>query len=262
MSLRNRLEALVSNPRLIQAGTDLEFATSLLEYYNRKGCLTSGRRPWLDKLEEKYSEENWSDPFDNPVGQKLNLLLSNEQITPRDAAFANSLKNNFARYGALTERQEWALTQMVERYSPEGQLRRENWSEEYRTNHREEALIAAAYYEANPPYFRDLSIRILHEEGFVPTEKQFRSMTMNKYAQKVIAAAKAEAKYPVNSLIEGRASSSRRIRGKKAFVLKVNAAPITNAAKGVKKYLVLPVGEAAPIVVEERDIKLVKKIKK
>ncbi len=51
MSLRTRLETLVVNPRLIEAGGDLAFAQSLLEYYNKKGSLSSGRREWLDKLE-------------------------------------------------------------------------------------------------------------------------------------------------------------------------------------------------------------------
>ena len=52
------------------------------------------------------------------------------------------------------------------------------------------------------------------------------------------------------------------MRGKKAFVLKVDAAPVVNAAKGVKRYLVLPIGEAVPVLVEEREIKKVKKLKK
>ena len=60
----------------------------------------------------------------------------------------------------------------------------------------------------------------------------------------------------------GRASAGPRFRGKKAFVLKTNHGPVTNAAKGTKKYLVLPVGEPSPVVVEEREIKRVKKLKK
>ena len=52
------------------------------------------------------------------------------------------------------------------------------------------------------------------------------------------------------------------MRNKKAFVLKVDAAPVISAAKGVKRYLVLPIGEATPVLVEEREIKAVKKFKK
>jgi len=261
MNIRERLEALVVNPRLAESGGDLDFAKSLLGSYNARKSLSSGRRVWLDRLEEKYSEANYVDPLDNETGRQLKSLLS-EDLGDRDRAFVESLKRGFTRWGNLSEKQQYALQSIAERYSPEGQARLENWSEVYRSEHREEAIIAAHYYLANPPYYGDLSEKILNDESFIPSEKQVRSITKNKYAQKVIAATLAEAKYPVNSLVEGRASSSRSIRGKKAFVLQVNSGPVTSAAKGVKKYLVLPVGEATPVVVEERHIKLVKKIKK
>ena len=58
MGLRERLENLVANPLVVDS-TDYDFAKGLLEYYNRKGHLTSGRRPWLDKLEHKYDAANY-----------------------------------------------------------------------------------------------------------------------------------------------------------------------------------------------------------
>ena len=262
MSLRARLEALVANPRLIETGTDVAFANSLLEHYNRKGSLTSGRRPWLDKLEAKYDEVNFVNPLDNENGQILKALLEKPELTDRDRAFAESLRNGLARWGNLSEKQQYALTKLNERYSEEGRAKRAEWAATYAENHKPAAVIAAQYYAANPPYYGDLARKILNDEGFVPSEKQYRSITENKYAQKVIPAALAEPKYAVNALNEARTSSSRHIRGKKAFVLKVDAAPVTSAAKGVKKYLVLPVGEAVPVLVEEREIKAVKGLNK
>ena len=42
-------------------------------------------------------------------------------------------------------------------------------------------------------------------------------------------------------------------------VIDVNASPVTSAAKGAKKYLVLPFGSSLPVIVEERYIKKYKK---
>ena len=56
MKLSQRLNALVENPHLKGNKRDYGFAISLLEAYQRQGRLTPGRRPWLDKLEIKYSE--------------------------------------------------------------------------------------------------------------------------------------------------------------------------------------------------------------
>ena len=261
MSLRTRLETLVVNPRLIEAGGDLAFAQSLLEYYNKKGSLSSGRREWLDKLEYKYDEANWVDPLNNDDGRVIREILSSTELTDRDRNFVESLKSGLARFGNLSDRQQYALGKVAERYTAEGIAKRSVWLEQYNGEKRNLARIAAEYYAANPPYYGDLAHKILNEDDFVPSEKQYKALVENKYATKVVAAVLAEAKYPVNTLIEGRASCSRAMRGKKAFVLKVDAAPVVNAAKGVKRYLVLPIGEASPILVEEREIKAVKKIK-
>lgn len=261
MSLRNRLETLVVNPRLVEAGSDLAFATSLLEYYNKKKSLSSGRREWLDKLEYKYDEANWTDPLDCENGRTLNEILAHSDLSDRDKSFMESLKGALCRYGSLTEKQAYALGRTATRYTAEGIAALSVWTEQYNGEKRNLAKIAAGYYLCNPPYYGDLANKIANDEGFVPTEKQYKAIVENKYAQKVIAATVAEAKYAVNALVEGRASAPYNIRGKKAFILQIDAAPVKSAAKGTKNYLVLPISEAAPILVEERAIKLVKKIK-
>ena len=260
MGLRERLENLVANPLVVDS-TDYDFAKGLLEYYNRKGHLTSGRRPWLDKLEHKYDAANYVDPLEgNPQAKVIVDLLAKENIAEGDKRFLTSLKNAVARWGKLTERQAAALERITERYSEAGQQRRAVWSEIYATQ-RHEALAAANYYAANPPYYGDLAERILTEPDFIPTEKQFNAITQNKYAQKVIKATFSEPLFPAGAMVEGRASANYKLRGKKAFVLKVNYGHVTNAAKGTKKYLVLPVGAPTPLVVEEREIKKVKKLR-
>ena len=260
MSLRERLENLVANPLVVDS-TDYEFAKGLLEYYDRKGCLTSGRRPWLDKLEHKYDAANYVDPLEgNPHAKVILELLAKDDVADGDKKFLTSLKNAVARWGKLTDRQFSALERITERYSEEGQQRAAEWLTVY-ANRRHEAIAAANYYAANPPYYGDLAERILTEDDFVPTEKQFNAITQNKYAQKVIKATLSEPLFPAGAMVEGRASANYKLRGKKAFVLKVNYGHVTNAAKGTKKYLVLPVGAPTPLVVEEREIKKVKKLK-
>ena len=261
MGLRQRLENLVANPRLVKTGTDLEFAKSLLEYYNRKGCLTTGRRPWLDKLEEKYDAANWVDPLDNDQGRRIDNLLANENLNASSRRFAESLRSGVARYGALTERQLFALERLETRYSPEGQAKTQAWREEYLGGDmKRRAEIAAAYYAANPPYYGELANKILNEEGFVPTERQYNKMVNNKYAIKVVDAVMSEPKYPVNTIVEARSASpaGRILRGAKAFVMKTDHMAPTSSARGCKKYLLLPVGSPTPVTVEERWIKKAK----
>ena len=260
MGLKQRLENLVANPLVVDS-TDYVFAKGLLDYYNKKGYLSTGRRPWLDKLEVKYDPATYVDPLaGNPEAACIVALLEREDVSVRDKNFLESLKGAVARWGKLTDRQEYALNQIVERYSDEGRARRSEWSSIYKDGPRAEAVIAAHYYLSNPPYYADLATRIVTEDDFIPSEKQFNAITKNKYAQKVIKAALSEPLFAEGQMVEGRASSYK-LRGKKAFVLKVNYGYVTTAAKGTKKYLVLPVGQPAPVVVEEREIKKVKKLK-
>lgn len=261
MGLRVRLQNLVNNPLVVES-SDYNFAQSLLSSYERAGRLTAGRKHWLCKLEEKYNPETYVDPLQgNPEAEVILDLLSNSEVSSSDVAFLTSLKQAVGRWGKLTERQSEALSRIQERYSDEGLARRAQWSATY-AERKNEAVIAAQYYQSNPPYYGDLAHKILNEEGFVPSEKQFNAITQNKYAQKVIASTLSEPLYAAGVMVEGRASSSPRIRGKKAFVLKTDYQPVVNAAKGAKRYLVLPVGEPSPVIVEEREIKRVKKLKK
>ena len=69
---------------------------------------------------------------------------------------------------------------MEQRYSPASVLKRERWAQSYKGAHREIAMICARYYRTTT-YFRDLATKVLLDEDFVPTEKQFNALTKNKY---------------------------------------------------------------------------------
>ena len=262
MNLRQRLDALCNNPRLISLVTDVDFAESLRDSYNRSGSLSRGRKEWLEKLEKKYNEETFVDPLSTEMGTIIKTLLANEALEQRDRGFVESIRNQYTRWGNISEKQTNATMSIFEKYSPEGQAKRDKWIKEYRTEHQKDATIVAQYYKANPPYFQALVVNILNDENFVPTKRQFNKLVKNKYAAKIIANTYAEPKYKVDDVIEARKSIGLYSNGKyefaagqRGFIIKVNSAPVISAAKGSKRYLILPVGSAAPLHVEEREIK-------
>ena len=265
MNLRQRLDALCNNPRLIALVTDANFAESLRDSYNKSGSLSRGRKEWLEKLEKKYDEETFVDPLSTEMGTIIKALLANTALEPRDRGFIESIRNQYIRWSSISDKQSNALLSIFEKYSPEGQSRRDNWIAEYKKEHQKNATIVAYYYKANPPYFQDLVANILTDESFVPTKRQFNKFVKNKYALKIIANTHAEPKYQVNDVIEARQHSGKYsngsyeiVKGQKGFVIKVDSAPVISAAKGSKRYLILPVGSAVPLHVEERTIKKAK----
>ena len=131
--------------------------------------------------------------------------LMSKELSERDRKFAESLQSQFNDQGKLSPKQVECVEKMEQRYSPESVLKRERWAQSYKGAHREVAMICARYYRTTS-YFRDLATKVLLDEDFVPTEKQFNALTKNKYAQKAIAAATEPPAFPVGSLCKVRAN--------------------------------------------------------
>jgi len=125
--------------------------------------------------------------------------LMAKKLSEKDRKFAESLKRQFEDGGKLTAKQIECVDRMEQRYSPETLLKRERWVQSYKADHRPTALIVAKYYRTTQ-YFSDLASKILLEEDFVPTERQFEAMTKNKYAKKAIATATEPPAFPAGSL--------------------------------------------------------------
>ena len=133
--------------------------------------------------------------------------LMAKDLSERDRKFAESLKRQFEDSGKLSPKQIECVEKMEQRYSPEAQLKRERWAQSYKAEHRETALIVARYYRTTQ-YFRDLATKVLLDDDFIPTERQFVAMTKNKYAKKAIATATEPPAYPAGSICKVRANSN------------------------------------------------------
>ena len=133
--------------------------------------------------------------------------LMSKDLSERDRKFAESLKKQFEDGGKLSPKQIECVEKMEQRYSPASVLKRERWAQSYKADHREVAIICARYYRTTS-YFRDLATKVLLDEDFVPTEKQFNALTKNKYAKKAIATATEPPAYPAGSICKVRANSN------------------------------------------------------
>jgi hypothetical protein len=141
--------------------------------------------------------------LDNGAARFESLMA--KELSERDRKFAESLQRQFNDQGKLSPKQVECVEKMEQRYSPASVLKRERWAQSYKGAHRDVAMICARYYRTTS-YFRDLATKVLLDEDFVPTEKQFNALTKNKYAQKAIAAATEPPAFPVGSLAKVRAN--------------------------------------------------------
>ena len=195
------------------------------------------------------------------ITPRLKALLENTTVPANTISFLQSLLEANEKYKGLTVNQYGALEKVEARFSAEAVAKRLAWSDQYGPEQKKIAKICAAYYLANPPYFRDIAQKIIAAPQFVPTERQYRSLCENKYAKKVLSASLSEPKFVVGSMVSGRATAHPSLQNKLLVVIEADAKPVERAAKGSKIYRVLPVGSAQVLFCEERNLKKAKGIK-
>ena len=260
MSISKRLEALVSNPHLKANKRDYDFALSLQEAYRRQGRLTPGRRPWLDKLEEKYTAsavaERESRQDHAMVARVETLLARLEDNRSWGYGFLESVLGQARQGYTLSARQLEVIAKLESENTDSHLSERKVFVQRYTdesTGLRERALVAAKYY-LTTPYFRDIALQIVENDEFVPSFSQYNKIVENKYAKKILAGHFAEPKFPTGSLIQFRATSPTRAN-KKAMVIATDHRTPVSPSAGNKVYQVLPIGETVPVVIEEKHLK-------
>jgi len=239
---------------------DRGFVESLMQYYQRKRSMTAGRRAAIERLEAQYSDENLAAAAANPLNERLDALADRVDPGTWDAGFVESVAAQIKRGRDLSEKQLDILSKIEARWSDEARAAANTWKQTYLDSPemQQKARIVATYYSITG-YYAGLADNILHTEGFVPTEKQYKSITNNKFAKKILEAWYADPKYPVGSYVVVRDTAPGMVRGKAknvpCVILKTNAAYPRCAAKGTKIYQILPFGSPAAIMVEERHVK-------
>lgn len=187
------------------------------------------------------------------------LWEGRENLTEWERGFISSISKGFERYGSLTDGQKNVFVKIVDKYSSENVNRRAAWEENFSGQVKDDFMVMVDYYSANAPYFQDVVRQAVGDENYVPSEKLWKSMCENKYAQRVLATSRAKNLYPDGSLVIVRdvasaPTSLTRWRGKPALVIS-HPKGVYTAAKGAKRIVILPVGDTVTVETEERWLK-------
>ena len=190
--------------------------------------------------------------------QKLDHLVSlGEQLNDWDRGFVESVADQYKQRN-LSYGQIEVVNKILAKHSPEQIKARNAWRASYDEEKQALMRLAAEYYTANGPYFRDVAHKVLNDSAYIPTEKCFNKMTQNKYVQRWIAQREAGPAFVKGQLVRFRRNALVRhwygsqLQGTLAVVLGVGTDDQVSATKGSRPYEVLPVGRAKPFSTEER----------
>jgi len=183
-------------------------------------------------------------------------------LTSWERNFLGSLLDSAKKWGRLTAKQHEVFQRIEKKTDPEVQAAIRSWRENFTPEMREQLVFAANYYKANPPYYGEVSERILTDENYMPSEKLFRKMVQNRYVQRAMVNAIVNPRFTVGSMAKVRDNNlTRDYRGRMApyrnqmVVIIEVAEEVMNAAKGTRQITVLPVGSTETIITEERCLK-------
>lgn len=217
--------------------------------------------------------------MDKELVSQIEASLSLPVCTGWDRGFLESIMGQLDRGRKLSTKQNEMLGKVLDRNTPAQQKVHNAWSDVYTEQYSEKAFVLANYY-SRQSYYREMAQTILNNE--VPERTRFMRMLNNKYAQKVMAEYEAAPKYELGTLVTGRANFDQYVvdygtpKGQRelpwphrkicvenflrrgALIIDVDN-KIFSAAKGAKRYKVLPIGSPTPFFVEERFIKIKRK---
>ena len=225
-----------------------------------------------------------SELTDQQIFDRLGAIKGLPTCTQWADGFADSIREQVTKGRRLSDRQKVVCHKILKENSKEANRELANWATEYNTHHKKKAKQIATYYSVQSGgYFRDLVKTILADE--VPPRGKYLKMRNNKYAKKVLAEIERKPRFSTEDHIEpnskfqtgysfkhpmmsgrngdtyvsGDEKSNFKARG--GIIIDVDD-KIHSAAKGAKRYLVLPFGSANTYWVEERFLKKKAKVKK
>ena len=188
-----------------------------------------------------------------------------------DRNFLESILHQLSKERPLTVKQKRTLGKVFARNNAEADRFHQSWAEQYERDYADAARILGAYHKRQP-YYERMANDIL--AGRVPERSKFLRMYDNKYSKKVLSQSKAKSKYEVGDYLQARAAFSsykhvefegdmvwtrqnkiiQKFAARGGFVIEI-LKNIHSAAKGSKRYKLLPIGESTPVIIEERYLK-------
>ena len=185
-------------------------------------------------------------------------LAHGNALSDWEKSFLTSVKDGVKRYGSLTSKQESIVQRIEKNRDPAVQAARKSWNDGFSQEMRDKTCIAARYYLNNPPYFADMANRILNDDSYIPTEKQYRAMVENKYVAKVLDNMNSVPTFLVGTMARVRTVATghkmRHYRDKMVMIIDYPD-KVAGAARGAIPVIVLPIGTAETIETEVRWLK-------
>ena len=258
----DRFEALLAKDYIRKR--DREFLESLYTYYKSNRVLTSGRRFHFIRLENQYRNPPAVTSEDKELLAELDILISTLDIIDDErgqtilASFGEQLRSG----RVLSPKQMAVVEEKRDVCSEKNIAQSRQWKDTWNSEKAEKFNICVKYYD-NAGYYSNLVFKAKHDPEYVPSFGEYKKLTENKFAKKILTGWYSTAKYELGDMVQGSANAPWTARDLTlGTIIKVNHIIPTSASRGNKKYLVMDLLTTRQFEMEERHLKQAKKPKK
>tara|TARA_R110000824_G_scaffold162733_3_gene338443 strand:- start:1827 stop:2477 length:651 start_codon:yes stop_codon:yes gene_type:complete len=201
------------------------------------------------------------------IEQKIANIL--ERILDKSSwnrGFCESIYKQVTEGRQLSERQLLTFHKIADSYTPERFEAEKDWKSVYSEEHKSRYEIALEYYKRTAYFVRQRAqYQAAYEANtpYIPSYEDYIKIVENKFASRVLEAHFSKPRYPAGSLVIGRKNNGYHYGRYNDIVMLVISTdmPVVSAAKGAKRYKLLPMGCSKTILMEEREIKTFRKKK-
>ncbi len=257
----DRFEALLAKDYI--STRDRQFLESLYTYYRSNRVLTSGRRYHFIRLENQYRNPPKVTTDDKELLAELDILISTLDIIDdeRGQAILASFGEQVRSGRELSPKQMAIIEEKRDDCSEKNIQQARQWKDTWNSEKAEKFNICVKYYH-KAGYFNNIVIKAHTTPEYVPSFGEYKKLTENKYAKKILTGWYGTAKYQVGDMVRGSANAPWAARELTlGTILKVNHTIPTSASRGNKKYLVMDLLTTRQFSLEERHLKHTKKLK-
>lgn len=184
---------------------------------------------------------------DDAIPGRIDTLLNNGMINTWEQNFLTSIKSSYEKYKSLTAGQFNTFVGIEARYDSKEIAAREVWKTAWDSEKSANWSAMCEYY-ASTPYYKGAVDKYRADKNWIPSEKDYRAVVENKYAQRYLKNRDIPAKFKQGALVVHKKWGTYKL----ATVVSVRE--VADWTKGSREYEILEIGAAASAIVLEKHL--------
>lgn len=184
---------------------------------------------------------------DPTIPSKIDALLGNPDLNDWEKNFLTSIKESFTKYSGLTKGQHDAFLNVEKKHDATAIAARDEWRKTWDAQKKATWDMMIDYY-SKTLYYKGAVDKVRVNPNYIPSEKEYAAVCLNKYAVKMQENRKIPPKYKEGEL------AIFKYLGNYYLSTIVEVGQVNTWVKGSREYKINIFGDMSLRTVDEKEI--------